>query len=113
MRMMQLRFPKPLKVPFQLVHLPRFHKALSEIHAGQVIGRETDPVGYLYQDKFLNCVLEVETLSGPRTIYLDILFYDDIVTLFEDAVIPHPRLPERKFVLKPLCDIAPREWGKD
>ena len=92
---------------------------------------ETEPYGFKQQDKFLNCAFEVKTLltprslvrlllniehklkrerkiaMGPRTIDLDILFYDHIITSFEDAVIPHPRLHERKFALKPLCDIAP------
>lgn len=92
---------------------------------------ETEPFGYIDQDRFLNCVFEVKTLLtplqfinlllkiekllkrerairwGPRTIDLDILFYDDIITSFEEAVIPHPRMHERMFVLKPLCDLAP------
>lgn len=92
---------------------------------------ETKPVGYLEQDNFLNTVFEVKTLLqpkelmillldiekelkrervikwGPRTIDLDILLYDDIITSYEEAVIPHPRMHERLFVIKPLCDIAP------
>ncbi|MBI9101312.1 MAG: 2-amino-4-hydroxy-6-hydroxymethyldihydropteridine diphosphokinase [Spirochaetales bacterium] len=92
---------------------------------------ETEPYGYLDQDKFLNGALEVKTLLtprsflrflldvekklkreriihyGPRTMDLDVLFYDQIMTSFEEAVIPHPRLHERMFVMKPLCDIAP------
>ncbi|MFP4563659.1 MAG: 2-amino-4-hydroxy-6-hydroxymethyldihydropteridine diphosphokinase [Spirochaetia bacterium] len=92
---------------------------------------ETDPVGYPDQDKFLNGASRIETLlsprdlvrfllevesalfrertvpNGPRTIDLDVLFYDGRITSFEEAVIPHPRLHERMFVLKPLTDIAP------
>ncbi|MBI9098301.1 MAG: 2-amino-4-hydroxy-6-hydroxymethyldihydropteridine diphosphokinase, partial [Spirochaetaceae bacterium] len=92
---------------------------------------ETEPFGYVDQDKFLNSVVEIKTLltpkslirsllevekklkrnrvihQGPRTIDLDILFYDNLITSFEEAVIPHPRLHERMFVLAPLCDIAP------
>ncbi len=49
--------------------------------------------------------------NGPRVIDMDILFYDSLV-LFEDdpqfpLFIPHPRLHEREFVLKPLSYILP------
>ena len=92
---------------------------------------ETEPYGYKEQDMFLNCVFEIQSLLtprslvcflldieqklkrertikwGPRTIDLDVLFYDDLITETEDIIIPHPRLHERLFVLRPLCDIAP------
>lgn len=38
---------------------------------------------------------------------LDLLLYGDRVINEEDLVVPHPRLPERRFVLQPLCEIAP------
>lgn len=92
---------------------------------------ETKPVGYLNQDNFLNGALEVKTLMkpedlmdflldverklkreriikwGPRTIDLDIVLYDNLVTSEEKIILPHPRMHERLFVLKPLSDIAP------
>ncbi len=93
------------------------------------------PEGYSQQADFVNTVLVLETTlapmpllralkqlekdlgrtptlpNGPRVIDLDILFYDDKV-LFEDTpeytlFIPHPRLHEREFVLKPLSYIRP------
>ena len=44
---------------------------------------------------------------GPRSIDLDLLFYDDLSLQTEKLTVPHPRLHERAFVLKPLADLAP------
>jgi 2-amino-4-hydroxy-6-hydroxymethyldihydropteridine diphosphokinase len=45
---------------------------------------------------------------GPRTIDLDILFYDDLILMSKVLSIPHLLLHKRIFVLKPLSDIAPK-----
>ncbi len=63
----------------------------------------------------LNLVKEIETglgrtetfRWGPRIIDLDILFYDDVVMEEPDLSIPHPRIKDRDFVLRPLAEIAP------
>ncbi len=92
---------------------------------------ETTAWGYTDQPDFLNQVIQVETnLSpirllnflkktevelgrvenfryGPRLIDIDILFYDDLIKTTSRLQIPHPRLPERAFVLVPLNEIAP------
>ena len=92
---------------------------------------ETEPVDFVDQPWFLNAALEIETdwtprqlleqcqrvekelhrerlkPKGPRTIDLDILFYDDLILNEPDIVIPHPAIPDRRFVLEPLCQIAP------
>jgi 2-amino-4-hydroxy-6-hydroxymethyldihydropteridine diphosphokinase len=95
--------------------------------------RETDPVGYVDQPRFLNAAALVETeLSprdlldrllaierelgrvrgegprfGPRTIDLDLLLYDDAVIEEPMLSVPHPRLHERRFVLEPLHELDP------
>ena len=95
---------------------------------------ETAPVGFLDQPCFVNAALELrtelaplvllqallvierehgrereagETRFGPRTLDLDILFYGDRTVEEACLEIPHPRLHERRFVLEPLCEIAP------
>ena len=44
---------------------------------------------------------------GPRIIDLDVVFYDDIISDDEEIVLPHPRMEEREFVLKPLSELCP------
>jgi 2-amino-4-hydroxy-6-hydroxymethyldihydropteridine diphosphokinase len=45
--------------------------------------------------------------NGPRVIDLDILFYGDEVVSAPGLTLPHPRLQDRSFVLKPLMDLCP------
>jgi len=62
----------------------------------------TEPWGRADQPWFVNLVVEVETVD------IDILLYEDLVVQDPDLKVPHPRLPARRFVLEPLCEIAPQ-----
>ena len=90
----------------------------------------TKPYGMTEQNDFLNGCLELRTLLtpeelliklhsieqnanrerlvhwGPRTLDLDIIFYDDIVYDSKNLTIPHIDMQNRKFVLEPLSQIA-------
>lgn len=44
---------------------------------------------------------------GPRLVDLDILYYEDKIVNDADLEIPHPRISEREFVLRPMLEIAP------
>ena len=91
----------------------------------------TKPYGNVEQDVFLYGVMKIETLLpadellqilqkveehagrerkihwGPRTLDLDIIFYDDDIISEDDLIVPHPDMKNRDFVLKPLMQIAP------
>ena len=45
--------------------------------------------------------------KGPRPLDLDLLVYGDLVVETAELQLPHPRLARRRFVLEPLCEIAP------
>ena len=94
---------------------------------------ETEPVGLVEQGRFLNAVAQLETTLeprllldaclgieaahgrdrsvehrwGPRRLDLDLLLYGDRVIDEPDLTVPHPRLHERMFVLRPLAELAP------
>jgi 2-amino-4-hydroxy-6-hydroxymethyldihydropteridine diphosphokinase len=46
---------------------------------------------------------------GPREIDIDIIFYDNKVLDESNLIIPHPRFSQRDFVLKPICDLDPKQ----
>jgi 2-amino-4-hydroxy-6-hydroxymethyldihydropteridine diphosphokinase len=46
---------------------------------------------------------------APRTVDLDILYYDNLAFDLPELTLPHPRLAERAFVLAPLADVAPQK----
>lgn len=93
---------------------------------------ETSPVGVTDQPAFYNAALRLHTAFsphellerllrietdvfsrprtdrwGPRRIDLDLLLHGEAVIADDRLTLPHPRMLERRFVLQPLCDIAP------
>lgn len=92
---------------------------------------ETEPYGGVAQEPFLNGAISLRTLLtpgelleelhrieaqegrerlvrwGPRTLDLDIIFYDRLVYEDENLILPHVDMQNRYFVLKPLSEIAP------
>jgi 2-amino-4-hydroxy-6-hydroxymethyldihydropteridine diphosphokinase len=105
---------------------------------GKVVARsslyETEPVGYADQPAFLNAVVGLETdleplpllrgllaielqlgrdrslgpPKGPRTLDLDLLLMGGAVVQDAELTLPHPALAQRRFVLAPLAEIAPK-----
>ncbi|MBL7923249.1 MAG: 2-amino-4-hydroxy-6-hydroxymethyldihydropteridine diphosphokinase [Bacteroidia bacterium] len=77
----------------------------------RVIGIETEQT----PADLLRCLLRIELLHGrarkekwgPRTLDIDILYYDDLVYQDELLIIPHPGIAGRRFTLVPLCELFP------
>ena len=93
----------------------------------------TPPVGVTDQPPFVNCAIVVTTELlppelleraqavetqfgrdrsrerhwGPRTLDIDLIAYDDVTRTTPTLTLPHPRAPERAFVLLPLAEIVP------
>ena len=93
---------------------------------------QTAPVDYEKQDWFINAAIQINTCLtphkllehlksierdagrkegaikfGPRILDMDIILYNNSVIDSKGLIIPHPRMHERAFVLRPLCDIDP------
>lgn len=111
--------------------------ALIESRIGRCVRKSrlyvTEPWGFEADTPFLNQVVVVETEHEPhavlefcqqieaelgrtrsgkgyqsRTIDIDILFIDNLITDLPDLKIPHPFMHLRNFVLQPMCDVAPQ-----
>ncbi len=118
------------------LHLLRAVAEIGSIPGSRITGLsgfyDTEPVGPVAQERFLNATLRLETelapaallkelqrietqlfrrkrtvTWGPRPMDLDILFFDDLTMAEEALTIPHPLLHERRFVLAPLAELAP------
>lgn len=110
-------------------------KKLPQIQVQKVSSMiSTEPYGYTEQDPFLNGACMIRTTFspeelldvcqsieaeaqrvrkihwGPRTLDVDVLFYDQQIICTERLNVPHPDMANRDFVLKPMAEIAPW-WG--
>jgi 2-amino-4-hydroxy-6-hydroxymethyldihydropteridine diphosphokinase len=113
------------------IELLRNHPAIGILKASSLY--RTSPVGVSEQQWFINAAAVMETVLeppallelllnveksfgrvrtvkwGPRTLDLDILFYEDVRLDMPGLKVPHPLMSERLFVLKPLAEIEP-DW---
>ena len=104
-------------------------KEIKEVRVSELL--VTKPYGGVEQDDFVNGAIALKTLLspqelleklheieqhanreriihwGPRTLDLDIIFYDKLVYEDEDLIIPHIDMQNRDFVLKPLAELCP------
>lgn len=105
------------------------HRKIRNVECAEMI--TTAPYGGVKQDDFLNSAIGLETLLtpyellaflqelegeagrerlihwGPRTLDLDILFYQDFLSDAPDLTVPHPDMENRMFVLEPLSQLCP------
>ena len=114
-------------------NIERAVERLREISTGLTVSSfyETAPVGVTLQPAFVNAVCGMWTklsvfellselrdiqreagvrgpvLNGPRALDIDILLYGSLVVDLPHLTVPHPRMTEREFVLRPLAEIAP------
>ena len=114
-------------------NIERAVERLREISTGLTVSSmyETAPVGVTLQPSFVNAVCGMWTnlsvfellreirgiqreagvrgpvVNGPRMLDIDILLYGSLVTDLPHLTVPHPRMTEREFVLRPLAEIAP------
>ena len=114
-------------------NIERAVERLHEISSGLKVSSvyETAPVGVTLQPSFVNAVCGMWTelsvyellreireiqreagvrgpvLNGPRMLDIDILLYGSLVTDLPHLTVPHPRMTEREFVMRPLVEIAP------
>ena len=114
-------------------NIERATEQLREISTGLTVSSmyETTPVGVTLQPTFVNAVCGMWTglsvfellseireiqrgagvrgpvLNGPRVLDIDILLYGNLVVELPHLTVPHPRMTERDFVMRPLAEIAP------
>lgn len=117
----------------RIAYLDFAKKSIIE-NAGNILSQssvyETEPWGFEHENQFLNQVISLETILEPltllkkikiieknlgrikskerysaRVIDIDILFYDRLIINSLTLTIPHPEIPNRRFVLEPLAEL--------
>ncbi len=121
----------------RLANLRQARRLLAQIPGTRVartsLVYETEPVGGVVQDDYLNQVVVVTTILaadallrrlhdieqalhrqrivrwGARTVDLDLLYYDNLSVQTPELTVPHPQIANRRFVLVPLLEVATGE----
>ncbi|MDD2829226.1 MAG: 2-amino-4-hydroxy-6-hydroxymethyldihydropteridine diphosphokinase [Sulfuricurvum sp.] len=117
-----------------IIHLNRLSQ-LSVIQTGVIL--KNPPFGYNKQDDFYNTVIEISTTlsprallrllwriekrfgrvrsfaNAPRTLDLDMIFYDNRVLNYPELIIPHPHWDERLSVRIPLRSMTRKTFRRD
>ncbi|HEV3009704.1 MAG TPA: 2-amino-4-hydroxy-6-hydroxymethyldihydropteridine diphosphokinase [Burkholderiales bacterium] len=116
-------------------HVLQAFKELDQLPHTRVVKRSSlyrsAPMGHTEQPDFINAVARLETglpaerllaelqeiearhgrsrsfANAPRTLDLDVLLYGEVALALPGLTVPHPRMHERAFVLKPLVEISP------
>lgn len=118
----------------RLENIENVYSSLSLLPNTKIIKKssvyETEPWGYEQQDRFLNCVVLIETelspnallgaclgieaalgrvrkfKNGPRIIDVDVLLLENIELSTDELTVPHRFIRQRDFVIVPLHDLA-------
>jgi len=94
---------------------PLYRSAPMEAQGPEFINAVVELITTLTPRELLLALQSIEQAHGrerpyrhaPRTLDLDLLLYGQRIIRDPDLVVPHPRLHERAFVLRPLADLAP------
>jgi dihydroneopterin aldolase / 2-amino-4-hydroxy-6-hydroxymethyldihydropteridine diphosphokinase len=80
-----------------------------------VLDTPLDPFAFLRRcQRIESAAMRQRTVPwGPRTLDVDVLFFDDVAVSSPELTIPHPLLDQRRFVLAPLAEVAPERCPPD
>ncbi len=105
-------FVEILKISSLYISKPKYETDQPDFHNQVLYGR----TGLEKLDLLKHCKATEQNIgrtmsyrNGPRSIDIDIIFYDDSIACYDSLTIPHPKYSERAFVLLPAKEIVP-DW---